>query len=234
MAADSRTNTSAPMGLPLAAGAGLLLLACAVCLSSTMSLSAPGARADGDPASDVLLAQDVFYPYQPKVGSSLEAALEKTLRAAARADGLHLKVAIIGSPEELGLVPKLFGRPQEYAEFLDREISFNQPQQLLVVMPNGFGVMPANLAGGLAGMRVDGQQRSDGLTRSATLAVVALARSRGHPIATPSMSTSSSGSSPPALLVFGLPAILLAVAGIVVMRRNRSRPAELPCDGDDG
>jgi hypothetical protein len=185
-------------------------------------------RADGDPASDVLLGQDVFYPYQPKVDPDLEAAMEKTLHAAARAAGLHLKVAIIGAPEELGLVPTFFGHPQAYAEFLDREISFNQPQQLLVVMPAGFGAIPTGLAHGLAGVPVYRQQRSNGLTRSAMLAVVALARSQGHPIATPSISPSSSSSSPPALLVFGLPVALLALAGLVMMRRGRSRSAEHP------
>src|SRR6202790_3497746 len=124
--------------------------------------------ANGDPASDVLLAQNVFYPYLPKVSSALEATLEKTLRAAG-ASGLHLKVAIIGTREELGLVPKFFGHPQAYAQFLDREISFNQPQSLLVVMPDGFGVIPASSASALAPVPIDRQRRSDGLTRSAIL-----------------------------------------------------------------
>jgi hypothetical protein len=152
--------------------------------------------------------------------------MEKALHAAASAAGLHLKVAIIGTPEELGLVPKFFGHPQAYAQFLDREISFNGPQQLLVVMPAGFGAMPSNLAAGLARMPVESQQHSNGLTRSGILAVVALARSQGHPIATPSISPSSSSNSPPALLVFGLPAALLAAAGLAVKLRGRSRRSE--------
>jgi hypothetical protein len=187
--------------------------------------------ADGDPASDVLLAQNVFYPYQPKVSSALEAAMERTLRAAGAA-GLHLKVAIIGAPEELGLVPSFFGHPQAYAQFLDREISFNQPQQLLVVMPAGFGVEPASSASALARVSIDRQQRSYGLTRSAILAVSALARSRGHPIVAPSIPPSStSSSSPPALLVFGLPAALLVLAGLALMRGGRSRSARHPREG---
>jgi hypothetical protein len=184
--------------------------------------------ADGDPASDVLLAQDAFYPYQPRVSPALEAALEKALHAAGRAGALRMKAAIIGAPEELGLVPKFFGHPQAYAQFLDREISFNRQQPLLVVMPAGFGVIPANLAKGLAGVPIYAKQHSYGLTRSAILAVVALARVQGHPIATPAISPVSSSSSPPALLVFGLPAVLLAVAGLVVMRHGRSRSAEHP------
>ena len=202
-----------------------------VLVLSSIGLRPSQGWADGDPASDVLLAQNVFYPYQPKVSSPLEAALERTLGAAA-ATGLHLKVAIIGAPEELGLVPNLFGHPQAYAQFLDREISFNQPQALLVVMPAGFGVMPAGSGGALAQVPIDNQHRSDGLTRSAILAVVALARSRGHPIATPSIpATSKPSSSPPALLVFALPAALLILAGVAVMRRGRSRSPGRPPQG---
>ena len=209
-------------------------LACALVILipyAFLGIGPTPARADGDPASDVLLAQDVFYPYQPKVSPALETALEKTLHAFARAGGLHLKVAIIGTAEELGLVPKLFGHPQAYAQFLDREISFNQPQPLLVVMPAGFGVMPAGAANALTGVPIYEQQRSNGLTHSAILAVVALARYRGHPIAAPSISPSSSSGSPPALLVFGLPAALLALAGLAAMRRGSSRPRGHPSDG---
>jgi hypothetical protein len=200
---------------------------------SAASIHATWARADGDPASDVLPAQDVFYPYQPKVSPALETALEKALHASARAGGLHLKVAIIGTAQELGLVPNLFGHPQAYAQFLDREISFNRPQPLLVVMPAGFGVMPRTTANALAHVPVFKQQRSNGLTRSAILAVVALARAQGHPIATPSVSPASSSSSPPALLVFGLPAALLIVAGLATVRRSRARTDGHPTDGAD-
>jgi hypothetical protein len=76
--------------------AGLLAL---LLIAASSVAAYPQAHADGDPASDVLLAQDVFYPYQPKVTPHVEAAMEKTLRAAASADGPHLKVAIIGAPE---------------------------------------------------------------------------------------------------------------------------------------
>jgi hypothetical protein len=181
---------------------------------------------DGDPASDVLLAQDVFYPYQPKVSPALEATLERTLQAAAKAAGLHLKVAIVGSAQELGIVPNLFGHPQRYAQFLDREITFNQPQQLLVVMPSGFGTVPIGFTSVLSRVPISAQQRSDGLVRSAILAVVALARYRGHPISTPSLSSSRTGGSPPALLVYGLPAALLALGGLVAVRLGRSRSSE--------
>ncbi len=190
-----------------------MLAACAAAAFAPAS-----AHGNGDPASDVLLVRNVFFPYQ-KPSSSLEGALEQSLREASRTAGLHLKVAVIGTKTDLGLEPSFFGRPQAYARFLDSEISFNQPQALLVVMPAGFGAIPASLTGGLASTHVVGDEGSDGLVRSAILAVVALARAKGHPIASPKLGASSSSSSPPALLVFGVPVLLLALGGLVATRR---------------
>ena len=44
----------------------------ALFVAAAMSLFAAVARADIDPASDVLLQQHVFLPYQPKVCSQLQ------------------------------------------------------------------------------------------------------------------------------------------------------------------
>jgi len=209
-------------------------------LLSSLALLAPAspalqqALADGDPASDVLLAQNAFYPYQPPVPPALEAVLNKVLGSAAQA-GLPLKVAIIGSAEDLGADPRFFGHPQSYARYLDREISFNQVQPLLVVMPAGFGTVatgPAvaagpNMAAGpsqtLAKMTVDATHGSYGLTRSAILAVVALARAQGHPLAMPSVpAQSSDGGGLPTTLLFGIPAVLLILAGMATLRSGGS------------
>ncbi len=207
------------MSGPKLAGVVGACVALALALAGTIPARA---RADGDPASDVLLVQNVFYPYQPKVGASLEAALEKALRALAQADGVHLKVALIHSAPELGLVPEYFGRAQAYAAFLDREISFNQPQSLLTVMPSGFGVIPAGWSGALRGLHVNAAEASDGLTRAAIAAVVALARYRGHPIATPSLTSSSRASSSPGALVFAAPILVLLLVGAGVAARRRA------------
>ncbi|HEY4427791.1 MAG TPA: hypothetical protein VGN08_06275 [Solirubrobacteraceae bacterium] len=203
-----------------------------LCLLTWCGSNPPEASADGDPASDVLLAQDVFYPYQPQISPMIEATLAKTLRSAAEVAGLHLKVALIGAPEELGLVPNFFGHPQTYAKFLDREISFNHPQELLVVMPAGFGVVPAANAAALAGVPVYSQQSSDGLGRSAILAVVALARHAGHPIPAPSTSAAAAHSSSPALLVFGLPALVLLAGGVALKLGAFSRLKRRPRESD--
>jgi hypothetical protein len=182
------------------------------------------ARGDGDPASDVLLAQSAFYPYQPPVPSKLEAALNALLAAASR-EHMPLKVAIIGSREDLGAVPTFFGHPQKYAEFLDREISYNQPQPLLVVMPAGFGLVVAAPASALAQLTIDTHHGTYGLTRTAILAVTALARANGHTIALrpiPTATSAGHGGLPTALL-FSLPVVLLIVAGIAIRRSSKRR-----------
>lgn len=203
------------------AGTGLSVL---VSLAVASSATAVGsARADGDPASDVLLAQNVFYPYQPKVDPRLERTLESTLVAAGRASGAHFKVAIIESAPELGLVPQYFGHSQAYANFLDREISFNAPQALLTVMPSGYGVVPARDRPAVARIAVSSKEGSDGLTRSAIAAVLALSRYLGHPIPQPPIaSRGSSGGAPPGL-VFGLPVALLLSAGLTFAALGRRR-----------
>jgi hypothetical protein len=199
-------------------------LACALIAISLLGTNGSAALADADPASDVLLAQNAFYPYQPPVSPKLEAAMNSALSAAARV-WLPLKVAIIGSPEDLGAVPEFFGHPQPYANFLDREISFNSPLPLLVVMAAGYGHAAIGRTSALAGLPIDARQGSYGLTRSAILAVVALARAAGHPISTPSI-PSSAGTAHDAVsgtLLYLTPIALLMLAGIVGIRRGRRR-----------
>ena len=100
----------------------------------------PLARADGDPASDVLLAQDVYYTYAPPVSSTLTRELNGLL-VRARAAGYPIKVALIESAGDLGAYPRLFGQPRRYAELLASEIAFNSSPHLLVVMPSGLAAV---------------------------------------------------------------------------------------------
>src|SRR3979409_1854358 len=81
------------------------------------------ARADGDPASDVLLLQDAYLPYYPAVPKATADALNATLKQT-RQKGFPLRVAVLASPNDLGSVPQFFGRPQPYAQFLESEIAF--------------------------------------------------------------------------------------------------------------
>lgn len=132
-----------------------------------------GARADGDPASDVLPGQDVFTPYpnpDPADVSALKAAV-----AFVYAKHRRIKVAVIASAGDLGAVPELFGKPKAYAKFLGSEIGSFYVGPLLVVMPSGFGMADFNRQTPaedrvLTGLAVGGSSADD-LTRAATSAV---------------------------------------------------------------
>lgn len=94
--------------------------------------------ADGDPASDVLLARNVFLPYEPPsraVGGDLELAVNAVYQ-----HGDRVKVAVIYSKDDLGAIPSLFGQPAQYAQFLGIELGLWYVGPLLVVMPNGLGI----------------------------------------------------------------------------------------------
>lgn len=206
--------------VPLARRAVVL----AVLIGSLLGLPPVAAHADSDPASDVLLVQSAFFPYQPAVSPRLETTVNTLL---ARVAGAHvpLKVAIIGSPEDLGAVFDLFGHPQQYAEFLDREISFNTRQPLLVAMPAGFGLVAAGSVSAIAGVVVDSHHGSNGLARSAILAVAALARSRGHPVSVPRIPSGAASTHDgfPSTVLFALPLAMVLVVTLVSLRFRKPR-----------
>ena len=102
-------------------------------------LLVPGASANGDPASDVLLTSQVFVGPEVPLSQSDQDTLEKTV-AAANKQGYPIRVAVIAFTGDIGTAVSLWGHPQNYAKFLGREIAFVYPKRLLVVMPSGFGV----------------------------------------------------------------------------------------------
>jgi len=140
-------------------------------------LTAAAARADGDPASDVLLSQNVFFPY-----NSPTRAAETALQSAVDdvyAHGDRVKVALIYDPTDLGSVGSLFGKPDDYAHFLAVELGLWYVGPLLVAMPAGFGVYDGGRStaaeeGVLGSLRINAASPDD-LVRSATLAVQRLA-----------------------------------------------------------
>ena len=141
----------------------------AVALAVALLAPPPATLADGDPASDVLIGENVFYPYSPAVSASLQKTLNAETAAANRAH-FPLKVALIQSPVDLGAIPTLFGKPEQYAAFLDQEISFlNMKQLLLVVMPNGYGVQGLGQAATTAAASLSKPRsgQSDDLARAA-------------------------------------------------------------------
>jgi hypothetical protein len=204
-----------------------LLRTLAACLVASI-LVPPVATADADPASDILLGQSVFYPFSPSVSGDIQRQLNAEVSGAARA-GLPIKVALIGSPVDLGAVPNLFGKPQTYAKFLDQEISFQGTKQpLLVVMPAGYGVSGLSAAATAAAPTLPkppGSQNND-LARAAMVAVQKLAAAGGHPIrgvAVPG-AASSGGSSAPVIIAI-LAAAAVATASAVILFRRRQAAA---------
>jgi cytochrome oxidase Cu insertion factor (SCO1/SenC/PrrC family)/thiol-disulfide isomerase/thioredoxin len=114
--------------------------ACAVALLAVLLVGLPAsvARADGDPGSDVLVYQNLFFGTDAGLSVQQQAELGSLLKAAAGA-GFPVRVAIIASPFDLGAVTGLWRQPRTYARFLGYELSLAYKQRLLVVMPNGFG-----------------------------------------------------------------------------------------------
>ena len=100
-----------------------------------------GAAADGDPASDVLLQQNAFFPI-PAPSADAQKALNREV-AAAYANGFRVKVAVVASQSDLGAIPSLFNKPADYARFLGTELEFLYVGTLLIVMPDGFGALVA-------------------------------------------------------------------------------------------
>ncbi len=149
-----------------------LVLAAGAILSSP----AAGARADGDPASDVLYFQDVFLPYtapSPDLAAELRSAVAASNRA-----GLRLKVAVVATEQDLGSIPSLFNQQSLYARFLGTELRTFYTHRLLVVMPAGVGIYDNGLPvakeqAALAEVTI-GSSDPDGLTKAAIDAVARL------------------------------------------------------------
>ncbi|HEY2542779.1 MAG TPA: hypothetical protein VGH92_06960 [Gaiellaceae bacterium] len=151
-----------------------LALAAVVAVATLVS---PIARGDGDPASDVLLGQSVFFPYDAP-SQAAQGALEQAV-SGVYAHGGRVKVALIPTSTDLGAIPSLFGKPGDYAHFLGVELGLWYVGPLLVVMPAGFGIYDGGRSTAaeenvLRSLHVDASS-SDGLARSATTALQRLA-----------------------------------------------------------
>jgi hypothetical protein len=199
----------------------------AVVLAVLLVLPPVAALADGDPASDVLLGENVFYPYQPATSKSLMASLNNATAAAAK-EHFPLKIALIASPIDLGIIPQLLGKPQAYAKYLDYEISFTSKQPLLVVMKDGYGIegLPAAATAAAAKLAPPAGGTPDDLAQAALTAAGKLASAAGHPIAGVSASGSSStggggGGGGTAVLLIVLIVAAIGTAGALIVVRRR-------------
>jgi hypothetical protein len=101
------------------------------------------------------------------------------------------------------------------------------------VMPQGFGVAQAAPPSALSGLQVDATGKSDGLARSAILAVQRIAKAAGKPISggAPTSGGSGSGGTSP-LISFGAPALVVLIGVSLVALRQRRASARLDDEGD--
>ena len=168
-------------------------------------------------------------PTRPPVSPAIQKTLNAETAAASRA-GFPIKVALIASPIDLGVIPDLFGKPQKYADFLDQEISFR----------------PAAAAGGDGGRlrRAGGQRPATAAVAVATPSPPArpatTSRRRRSPPwpssrrppdtrsrawrAAPGRSSGSGGSSTTPILIALVVAAVLTAAALIVLRRRQARP----------
>ena len=110
----------------------------AASLVAACCVGVPAAHANGDPASDYLLTQNAFIPFDAKVPKQ-QAEVLNAILVDAKEKGYTIRVALIAKQFDLGAVPSLWRKPKTYARFLGQELFFVYKGRLLVVMPNGFG-----------------------------------------------------------------------------------------------
>jgi hypothetical protein len=210
---------------------GLRAVAVVAAVAAAAAL-AQGARADGDPASDVLVVDTIFVPFASQLPHPLRTKLELATREALK-KGYPIRVALIEQPVDLGAVPSLYGKPQTYAQFLWQELSFVYKGRLLVVMPNGFGYYdrkPPDASQARVLAKIPIGAGLDGMASSALNAVLALAAAGGvklsvAPVAVAASQSSSGSSSTDDRLIIGGAvggAVLLGAAAMLVRRRVRA------------
>jgi hypothetical protein len=139
-----------------------------------LATTAPPVYADGDPASDVLVFQDVYVPSSTPPGTTQVERLKRAVTTTYNRN-FRIKVAVIATGSDLGAVSSLFNKPQKYARFLGTELESLFVGPFLIVMPSGFGIYDGGRSTAaeqrvLAKLRVH-RGSPDTLTDSATQAV---------------------------------------------------------------
>jgi hypothetical protein len=198
-------------------------LAAALCAAAVLAVglaAAPAARADGDPASDVLASQPLFVPADGGFSQSEEARLSALLTSAQRS-GYPIRLALIATRADLGSVTALWSMPRGYATFLGRELSLVYRGTLLVVMPDGFGVVSVGPrptgTPNPATTRLTTPRPGTPMVAAAMTAVQQLAAAAGHRLALPTATTQRPAGSGSALGSVDLGSWLALAAGVALV-----------------
>jgi hypothetical protein len=203
-------------------------------LAALLLIALPAvASADVDPASDVLLFQNEFFPRVKPPSTALKNELT-ALTKQANDKGYNIKVAIIGARLDLGGAPQLYRHPDQYAKFLGTELrsATGLVQPLLVIMKGGVGTYGmGDEANAVKNVKVPDQPSGEQLTQIGIDATKAVSAAAGHPLSAvpvqPAAAKKGGGSSGGAPLVaFMAPVGLLLVLGLLLWFRRRTQPSE--------
>ena len=201
---------------------------CVIAAMLVLGFAVPGAaRADADPASDYLYTTNVFLPLATKVSPALARELRAVTAAAAKS-GKPIRVALIATRTDLGGVPSLFGKPTDYARFLDAELQFVYSGRLLVVMPQGAALAAhGRLQADESVIHATVEPGGDGLARTAITLVRRLSgqASRSGEAASQSSESDSSGIPARVWAVVAVGVVCLAVLAVLVIVRRRRAAA---------
>jgi hypothetical protein len=190
------------------------------------AVAVQSARADGDPASDYLLGQKIFLPYDAKFPPKQAAELTGLIEAANKA-GFKIRVAILWSDYDMGSVTALWRKPRTYARFLGLELGFVYKQRLLIVMPNGFGFnWPKHPAAAEYALlqKIPIPPGAPGLLTAAKAAVRTLAAASGVTVAAPGHVTTPAQRNAhdrEIIIAAVLAALVLAAGARYLLRRRR-------------
>jgi len=199
---------------------------------AALALTLPASsQADGDPASDVLLTQTVFVPFDAGASPTQTAELQSLLSVATR-HGYPARVALIASASDMGSVTELWRQPQTYAEFLGLELSQSSHGAVIVVMPNGVGAYRPGVAAAVARAalaRARARAAHGDLAAVASAAVQSLAAADGHFVPPPRAQPATRHEAPrptevTSWLALGLGALLIMLAWTASLR---ARPVRL-------
>jgi hypothetical protein len=199
-------------------------LAIATAAVAVVLLVPAAAEANGDPASDYLLAQKLFLPLNGTIDGGAAVRLGKLLDSAAK-EKFPIRVAVILTPSDLGTAFSLLGKPQKYAEFLGLELSFVYRDRLLIVMPTGYGYAlnadPDPKASAVLKKLPPPGRDATKEVEAAIVAVRGLAAAQGHALAVP---TSGGSASRDRITIAAATTAGIAVVAAFLLYRRR-RPA---------
>jgi hypothetical protein len=138
------------------------------------------ARAHGHPVIEGLYNGNVYLP-SPGPKPALSTALARSVESV-YAHHLRIKVAVVGSPADLGVLSGLWEKPFRYTKHLATDLSALYVGPFLIVMPAGFAVYDGgrSVAAERRALKTVRLRHRDlnGLTRAANDAVQALLRAR--------------------------------------------------------